>query len=71
MADPDREAVEAKLEPEAVAFSTNDEERVALSTAISLKRIADALGGDSPFLTALGGTLEDASHNHQQRMRNL
>lgn len=41
MADQARLDAEAKLEPAAVGFSTNDEERVALSIAISLKRIAD------------------------------
>lgn len=43
MADAAREAAEAALEPAAVDFSTNDEERVGLSIAISLKRIADVL----------------------------
>lgn len=39
-----------------------------LSQAISLKRIADALSGDSPFLTTLHHTLDTASFNHMQRM---
>ena len=43
MADASRELAESALEPAAVGFSTNDEERVGLSTAISLKRLADAL----------------------------
>lgn len=42
-----------------------------ISIAISLKRIADAMDAESPFLKTLFGTLEDASHNHQQRMRNV
>lgn len=46
MTDAARMTAEAAIEPAAVAFSTNDEERFALSAAISLKRIADALVGD-------------------------
>lgn len=43
---------------------------LALSQAISLKRIADALSeGGSAFLAHLGGVLSDASHDHAQRMR--
>jgi len=38
------------------------------SIAQSLKLIAESLGGDSPFLAALHGTLADASHDHAQRM---
>jgi hypothetical protein len=45
LSDQAREAAEAMLEPAAVAFSTNDEERVGLSIAISLKRLADVAGG--------------------------
>lgn len=47
------------------------EDAAILSAAISLKRIADALREGSPFLQGLQGVLDDASHNHQQRMRNL
>lgn len=64
----------ARMEPDAVdplASGASDELTTLASIAISLKRIADACGTDSAFLVALGGTLEDASHNHQQRMRNL
>lgn len=44
-------------------------EMFALSQAVSLKRIADALASDgSSFLTNLAGTLADASHDHAQRM---
>jgi len=66
------------LEPAALEMEPESAERlgithseVALSQAISLKRIADALGEGSPFLAALAGVLDDASHNHQQRLRNL
>lgn len=45
MADQAREAAEALLEPAAVGFSTNDDERVGLSIAISLKRLADVAEG--------------------------
>lgn len=46
-------------------------EAATVSIAISLKRIADAMGEGSPFLSSLFGTLDDVSHNHQQRMRNI
>jgi hypothetical protein len=58
------------LEPTARDHAPRDQEAM-YSIAISLKRIADALGEESPFLQGLRGHLEDASHNHQQRMRNL
>ena len=41
------------LEPDALAWRPDDDGRIRLSVAISLKRIADALSGDGPsILTA-------------------
>ena len=54
-----------RLEPGLRTFS---EATALTSIAVSLKRIADLLEGGS-FLGALFNTLDDASHNHAQRMK--
>lgn len=61
------------MEPQTASLGFLDSlgEAAQVSMAISLKRIADSLGEGSPFLAALFGTLDDASHNHQQRMQNI
>jgi hypothetical protein len=62
---------DGKLEPE--SDDTASVEREALiSIAISLKRIADVLQGDPTnrgIVEHLFAVLDDASHNHAQRMR--
>jgi hypothetical protein len=70
------DAVLDMIEPDAKdmagAGDGASDQLVALaSIAISLRRLADAMGAESPFLQSLAGTLDDASHNHQQRMRNI
>jgi hypothetical protein len=68
------DAVADMIEPDAkdmVGVDGASDELVALaSIAISLRRIADALGGDGgPFVNNLYSALDNASHNHWQRMQ--
>jgi hypothetical protein len=60
------------LEPDATKNEWREDHTALYSIAISLKRIADLLGGipdTGNFLTQLHGVLNDASHDHAQRMR--
>jgi hypothetical protein len=72
---PDRPRLRDLLEFQALHPSIPAAERdsawdieIEASKAISLKRIADALGAESQFLWALRGTFDDINHNHAQRM---
>jgi hypothetical protein len=69
------DAVLDMIEPDAKAMATGgdgaSDQLVALaSIAISLRRLADGGSGEA-LISSLGGMLDDASHNHQQRMRNI
>jgi hypothetical protein len=62
----DKHPLDGLLEPGASKYDP------IVSIAISLKRIADGLGGtpeSGDFLTRLYGVLGDASHDHAHRMR--
>jgi hypothetical protein len=55
-----------RLEPDIAML---DKDASLASIAISMKRIADVLDGPESFFARLFNVLEDASFNHQQRMR--
>lgn len=71
MPDQARTDAEAQLEPAAVAFSTNDDERHVLSIAISLKRIADAIAPTEgrSRLDDLNEVLTDFTNNLSSTLR--